>query len=330
MSSLVLGIVVLVTLTACGNSEKDYKAAMDEGNDAIVSKDYDKAVSSFEKALTYKKSDETAQDTIDQVKSYQEATKLEENAELKKAKEAVQEVIDTKDGSATLVERGQNLLDKITTLEDDEAKYQKIFDQAKKEYDAKEYDAAGGTIQILLGKDLDHKVYASLKTDAATLKEEIVAAQKEVAQAKKEQTTVVQPVSKYTKERNSKLIAQEFLNGTGKDINQATDDEIAAWLAQKTATETQPAPSNPEKTEADKKLEVQQAVVKITGYSDASNDYYITALNDDLYQIEIRNSQGADGAEISNMVGMFQYKPSTNELTKMDPITGVYSPFVAQ
>ncbi|MGY3778414.1 hypothetical protein [Isobaculum melis] len=325
MRNLVLGLVVLVTLTACGNSEKDYQAAMDTGNDAIAAKDYDKAITSFEKALTYKKSDAEAQDLMDQVKSYQKATKLEEDAKLDEAKKAAQEVIEMKNGSSTLADRGQAVLDEITTLEENEEKYQEMYDQAKKEYAAKEYDAAGGTIQILLGKDLDHKVFATLKTDATTLKEQIVAAQKE-------QMTAIQPGSKYSKERNSKLIAKEFLEATGQEITQATDEDITTWLTQKNENETRPAPGNPEQTEADKKLAVQQAVVKITGYSDASNanQYYVTALSDDLYQVEIRSSQGEAGTEISNMVGMFQYKPSTKELSKMDPVTGEYSPFVAQ
>lgn len=333
-------------ISACGNesngasSSKDneYDTAMREGKQAIAQKDYDGAEQAFNEALGFKEKDSVATTFLNQTKEYVDAENKFTDGKLADAKISVEKVITEKKGSKDLVKVGKELETKINKFETQQTEYQALYDSSKQQFDAGKLDEAAGTIEELLGKDLSNSLFADLKQKATELKTEINQAQ--ATKVKNEQAIV--PDSKYKTERNSDLAGKEFNAATGKDIKTATDEEIAAWLVEKNATQSSGATvtdssatagssttdsSQPEVSLDTEKNNVLTAVEQITGLNSQDNQYYITKESADLFQVEIRHAHTVDGTEISNMVGMFQYIPSTKGLTKMDPITGAYVPF---
>lgn len=348
VSVVLVMVMSLFVLAACNNgsgeattSKNDqYDTAMREGQLAISNKDYTEAEKSFEKALSYKEKDTKATTFLDQTKNYVKAESDFKAEKLDQAKTEATNVVNEKKGSKDLIKAGESLLAKIEATTNKEV-YQALYDTSKKQFDAGKLDDAAGTVDELLAKDLTAANFKSLKQEAEALKVKINQAQ--AALVKEQQQQQVTTSSKYKTERNSELAAAEFKKATGKDIKQATDDEIAAWLAQKSdsekattgtidsssssdssaASSDSSAATNPDS----EKIKIITAVSGLTGYSYTDNQYYVTKENADLFQVEIRHAHTVDGTEISNMVGMFQYTPSTGGLEKMDPITGEYGPF---
>lgn len=207
--------------------------------------------------------------------------------------------------------------------------YNKMYTDGLAQYDAEKYDEAAGTIGLLLQNDLSE--YNDIETKATSLKEDITFAQAQKAKA--DEATALIENSTYKTERTSDLAAEEFSTATGKDIKTASDDEIGSWLTEKdTAAKKAAEEASKETTEATPTPEeelntVLDKVVSITGISPEDNQFYATKTTEQIYTIEIRHSHEVDGVGISNMVGMFEYNLATNELKKMDPLTGEYSVF---
>lgn len=345
--SLMLVLVMSIfVISACGNESNgasssrgnEYDTAMREGKQSIAEKDYAGAEEAFNEALGFKEKDAVATTFLNQTKDYIAAENKYTNGKLEEAKVAVEKVVTEKNGSKDLVKVGKELETKINKFETQQKEYQALYDSSQKQFDAGKLDDAAGTIEELLAKDLSNSLFADLKQQATELKTKINQAQ--AAKVKEEQAIV--PDSKYKTERNSELAGKEFTAATGKDIKTATDEEIAAWLATKNATQSSgttatDSSANAESSSTDssqpevsldtEKNNVLTAVEQLTGLSSQDNQYYITKESADLFQVEIRHAHTVDGTEISNMVGMFQYTPSTKGLTKMDPITGAYAPY---
>ena len=343
MFVLVMSIFII---SACGNESGDassskgneYDTAMREGKQAITEKDYPGAEEAFNEALGFKEKDAVATTFLNQTKDYIAAENKYTNGKLEEAKVAVEKVVTEKNGSKDLVKVGKELETKINKFETQQKEYQALYDSSQKQFDAGKLDDAAGTIEELLAKDLSNSLCADLKQQATELKTKINQAQ--AAKVKEEQ--VVVPDSKYKTERNSELAGKEYTDATGKDIKTATDEEIAAWLATKNATQSSETTatdssasaessstdsSQPEVSLDTEKNSVLTAVAEMTGLLSEENQYYITKENADLFTVEIRHAHTVDGTEISNMLGMFQYTPSTKGLTKMDPMTGDYVPY---
>ncbi|MBM6615994.1 hypothetical protein JTF06_13965 [Desemzia sp. RIT804] len=218
--------------------------------------------------------------------------------------------------------------------------YQNMYDDSLILFESGKYSEAGGTIDLLLQNDLSE--YADLEAKAQELRAEISSAQ--VESIKEEPTYELVENSAYKAERNSVLISQEYADATGNDILEASDEEIETWLANKeqemNQSEDNQSQSSSESTESteseesgstetvltpeEEEIFVLEQVIALTGISPENNQFFTSKLNEDTYQVEIRNSHEVDGVEISNMVGMFEYSLSTEEVKKMNPVTGEY------
>lgn len=223
--------------------------------------------------------------------------------------------------------------------------YQKMYDDALALYEAGKYSEAGGSIGLLLQNDLSG--YEDLEADAKALQEKINSAQ--VAEVKEDESYELTENSKYKEERNSVMITEKFEADTGKGIKEATDEEIASWLAEDETVQAAPQESSEESTESEtaesesqsesqsesaeeqtemsseeEQVYVLEQVIATTGISAEDNQFFTSKVDDNTYQVEIRHSHEVDGVGISNMVGMYQYDLETGAVLKMDSITGEY------
>lgn len=208
-----------------------------------------------------------------------------------------------------------------------ESVYQNMYDESLVLYESGKYSEAGGTLELLLQNDLSE--YEELETKALELKEKITAAQVETA--KEEPVNEVVEDSEYKDERNSVLVSQEYSDETGKDIATVSDEELASWLTEKeetkqteTVTEESESASESEMTAEEEEIYVLDQVIAQTGISPAENQFFTSKIGEDTYQVEIRHSHEVDGVEISNMIGMFEYSLSEDQVKRMNPVTGEY------
>lgn len=221
--------------------------------------------------------------------------------------------------------------------------YQNMYDDSLVLFESEKYSEAGGTIDLLLQNDLSE--YPDLEAKAQELRDEISSVQAQTI--KEEPTYELVENSAYKDERNSVLISQDFANDTGNDILEVSDEEIETWLASKEQETSQPevsqSESSSESTESAESTETEESesvetaltpeeeeifvleqVIAQTGISPENNQFFTSKLDDDTYQVEIRNSHEVDGVEISNMVGMFEYTLSAEQVKRMNPVTGEY------
>ena len=111
--------------------------------------------------------------------------------------------------------------------------YRNMLNEAKKQYQNGELDAASGTLQLLLQNELSNE--KELKQEAEELQKEINLAQSK--DKKNEELTKIKNETKYKTERVSDLAATEFEEDTGGNIVSASDSEIRTWLENKKARE---------------------------------------------------------------------------------------------
>lgn len=209
-----------------------------------------------------------------------------------------------------------------------ESVYQNMYDESLVLYESGKYSEAGGTLELLLQNDLSE--YGELETKALELKEKITAAQVETA--KEEPVNEVVEDSEYKDERNSVLVSQEYSDETGKDIATVSDEELASWLTEKEETkqtetvteESESTASESEMTAEEEENYVLDQVIAQTGISPSENQFFTSKIGEDTYQVEIRHSHEVDGIDISNMIGMFEYSLSEDQVKRMNPVTGEY------
>lgn len=201
-----------------------------------------------------------------------------------------------------------------------EENYQSLLDQAKREYEAEQLDAAAGTLSVLLQNDLtDHE---AIKTEAENLKEEIHVLQaenaREVAGAYSEDST-------YQDERQSAILAEEYLESTGLSIEEATDEELMEWFIQREADGDQAEEAEEwTKEEAENYAFDQLLLLEDLNYE--AYIFFVNLMEDDWVQLEVREPVEQDGVTWSNLIGLYRFNVSTDELLKLDIVTGEYQP----
>ena len=209
--------------------------------------------------------------------------------------------------------------------------YRNMLNEAKKQYQNGELDAASGTLQLLLQNELSNE--KELKQEAENLQKEINLAQSK--DKKNEELTKIKNETKYKTERVSDLAATEFEEDTGGDIVSASDSEIKTWLEnKKDDTNRRVSSKNPEDETTDAVVEEmeeqEQVLIEVTdkiGIEAKEYEFFIIKTDDHMYQIEIRQANEMDGISISNMIGIFKYNFETKSLEKMNPITGEFDLF---
>lgn len=244
--------------------------------------------------------EEVAEDTTDEV------TEVEEQDEDQDAEEDL-EAKDEEDSEETdsneIGERVQSLLD-----------------QAKREYEAEELDAASGTLSLLLENDLTN--HPDILAEAETLKEEIHTLQAENAREVAGAYTETEN-SEYKDERQSAIISQEYSDATGQSIMEASDEELAEWFAQK---ESDAEPE--EETESWTKEEAENYAFDQLIMSENLNYenyiFFVNLMEDEWVQMEVREPVEQDGVTWSNLIGLYRFNVSTDELQKLDMVTGDY------
>lgn len=210
--------------------------------------------------------------------------------------------------------------------------YQTRLDQAKAQYDASKLDEAAGTLSLLLKEDLAD--YPDIQSEAETLLEEVNLTQAE--QAKKVAGTSSDKIE-YQTERQSSVLGEEYLAATGKSIEDATDEELGNWLAEKekkAETETNSEETTTEKTEtkeqktfaSDKEAEdyaFNQSVDRLK-LNNENYSIFVDRTDDQWVSIEVRETVKQDGVEWSNLIGLYRYDLQTDSIEKMDSVTGEY------
>ena len=190
-----------------------------------------------------------------------------------------------------------------------------LLDQAKKEYYSGELDAAAGTLSRLLQKDLSDKEL--LEAEAEHLKEEISEKQAENARMDSE----TQNDSVYSEERQSSLLTEEYEAATGQSMSEATDDELEAWLDQREEADVTDSGMTKDEAEALAFEQVRERV-EIEGENYFS---FVEQEDGDWVKVEVRESVEQDGVTFSNLIGLYRYNVETEELLKLDVITGEYT-----
>lgn len=198
--------------------------------------------------------------------------------------------------------------------------YQSLLDKAREEYEVGQLDAAAGTLSVLLQNDMtDHE---AIKTEAENLKEEIHVLQaenaREVAGAYSEDST-------YQDERQSAILAEEYLESTGLSIEEATDEELMEWFIQREADGDQAEEAEEwTKEEAENYAFDQLLLLEDLNYE--AYIFFVNLMEDDWVQLEVREPVEQDGVTWSNLIGLYRFNVSTDELLKLDIVTGEYQP----
>lgn len=208
------------------------------------------------------------------------------------------------------------------------AVYQNMLDEAKKQFEKGEFDAAAGTLSILFNNDLSGD--PSLEKEAKELQRDVNQAQ--AKDEKSEKLAQTAQDSKYKTERYSSLAAKEFEQDTGKDITEVEDADIEEWLSAKQVEDDRRVSSKDSdedaKDETVEEMEEQEQVLKevteTANLNPEGYEFFIIKTDDHEYQIEIRQPHEVDGVEVSNMIGIFRYDFESKMLEKMDPVTGEY------
>ncbi|OJF92201.1 hypothetical protein [Alkalibacterium sp. 20] len=202
-----------------------------------------------------------------------------------------------------------------------------LLEQAKDEYYSGELDAAAGTLSRLLQNDLSDNEL--LKAEAEDLKEEISQQQAENAKAAAE----IQVASEFTEERQSTLLSEEFEEAKEQSLSEATDEELESFLTEKEVQKTEPL-VDAEATETTEKIAMtkqeaenhafeqvlDRAVVEGENYF-----YFVNYAQENWVQVEAREAVEQDGVTFSNLIGIYRYNVETDEIQKLDIITGEYN-----
>lgn len=202
----------------------------------------------------------------------------------------------------------------------DEADHEKnevlieLLTQAEKEYEAEHYDAAAGTMSKLFKYDLSD--YSDLAEKADSLNASIQSIQASNASSTNQE-------SAYKEERQSAILAEEFLTATGQSIETASDDDLSTWLSEKEAEkDAQNSERDWTKEEAENYAFDQLIILEELNYENYF--FFVNMTADDWVQLEAREAVEQDGVTWSNLIGLYRYNVSTDELQKLDAVTGEY------
>lgn len=205
-----------------------------------------------------------------------------------------------------------------------------LLDQAKEEFYSGELDAAAGTLSRLLQKDLSDNEL--LKAEAEDLQEEVSQQQAEQAA----ETAESQAETAYPEERQSSILSEEFEAATSQPLAEATDEELEAWLAEKDAQATEPTVAEDEIDEAETSEQIAMTKEEAENYAfeqvlaradiEGENYFYFVNYSEENWvQVEARESVEHDGVTFSNLIGIYRYNVETDEMQKLDSVTGEYT-----
>ncbi|MER2064580.1 MAG: hypothetical protein ABS873_07995, partial [Alkalibacterium sp.] len=169
-----------------------------------------------------------------------------------------------------------------------------LLEQAKGEYTSGELDAAAGTLSRLLQQNLSDKKL--LLAEAEDLKEQISREQAEAAR----ETEDAQAETAYPAERQSALVNEEFETQTGQPLNESTDEELEAWLAEQEAQKSEPVQTDQtaEEEQADsadmtKEEAERYALDQVLKRADIEQDnyfYFVNHSKESWVQVEAREA----------------------------------------
>lgn len=210
--------------------------------------------------------------------------------------------------------------------------YQTMLDQAKVQYDAEKLDEAAGTLSLLLKEDLTE--YPDIQSEAESLLEEVNLTQAEQA---REVASASSDKTEYQTERQSSVLGEEYLAATGKSIEDATDEELGNWLAEKEEkaeaetnseeTATEETETQDQKTFATDKEAEDYAFTQSVDRLELNNENYsifVDRTDNQWVSIEVRETVKQDGVEWSNLIGLYRYDLQTDSIEKLDSVTGEY------
>lgn len=214
-----------------------------------------------------------------------------------------------------------------------------LLEQAKDEYHTGELDAAAGTLSLLLQNDLSDNEL--LQAEAEDLKAEISQQQAENAKEAAES----QAETAYPQERQSSLLSEEYEAAGNESIEEATDAELEAWLAEKEAQADEPVieeveeeineeaeseeqPETTEKTVMTKEEAENYAFEHVLERAELEGEnyfYFVNHSEESWVQVEARESVEQDGVTFSNLIGIYRYNVETDDMQKLDIVTGEYN-----
>ncbi|AUJ29163.1 hypothetical protein [Liquorilactobacillus hordei] len=174
-------------------------------------------------------------------------------------------------------------------------------------YNAGKYSEAGGSYQTLMALSSKYQAVASYQEKVKSYQQKIATAQNQSVASQAKATSKTTTISGYTNARSSKIVSSTYASKTGSSISSATNSQVSSVVA-----------------------EVSDAQIltkfrEVTGIpQEAGDQYYVTKLDDDTYQIEIRHTS-PDNVNVSNLKGMYKYNYATEKVQKADEITGEYT-----
>lgn len=198
--------------------------------------------------------------------------------------------------------------------DDYQAEIEQFLEQAEKQFAADQFDAAAGTLSKLFQYNLsDHE---ELAEKAEAMKADIQVVQAEKANADLEE-------SAFEKERQSALLAEEYLNATGESIETASDEELENWFESE-AAEDQPGNQEIEWTKEEAENYAFDQLIILENLNFENYFFFVNMTDDEWVQLEAREAVDQDGVTWSNLIGLYRYNVLTDELQKLDTVTGEY------
>lgn len=130
-----------------------------------------------------------------------------------------------------------------------------------------------------------------------------------------------------------KVLKKEKPQEIEKNTSSFTDDSTEV------TAETEDPPSDAQKDTAkpveeetapelslyeEEKMVLNQVIAQLD-FNAEGHQFFLSKMDENLYQVEIRHSNPQGDVEISNMVGLYRYHLETGTLSVMDPITGEFN-----
>ncbi|GAB2479552.1 hypothetical protein GCM10008929_01580 [Alkalibacterium psychrotolerans] len=195
---------------------------------------------------------------------------------------------------------------------------EELLTRAEKEYEAEHFDAAAGTLSKLFQYDL---------SDASDLAEKAENLQASIQSVQASNASSTNQESAYKEERQSAILAEEYLTATGQSIETASDEDLSAWLSEKEA-EKDAENSERDWTKEEAENYAFDQLILLEELSYENYFFFVNMTTDDWVQLEAREAVEQDGVTWSNLIGLYRYNVSTDELQKLDAVTGEYETII--
>lgn len=217
---------------------------------------------------------------------------------------------------------------------DESSGYQLVLDQARAQLDAEEYDAATTTLTDLLEQDLSD--YPEIEAEANELLDEV---HTRMAERAREVAGATEENSEFATIRQSSIYAQKFLEDTGIEITEASDEEIHAWFDENEVEADEPLEDEVGDESGSARFSTPEEAVDYAfdqtverldwnnTLDPETSQFFVSDIDEEGWvKIEVRQKQQTDEVEWSTMVGIYRFNLETDQLQRLDPITGEYVP----